>query len=175
MIIKLKPIFCLTQKKYLIGNFVFLGMCIFMALRLEHYRPALLITSFLLFLLSLPSAAKPFPKKLEITNGVIRYKELGSYSIGMVDNIVRYYKVAYEVWNISSICYAQNKIERLFGVGRVEFVGEAYFDAGKFTERYMQKYGIKEKHVFYGVPHFDQMQKSISAQFQTAEIKYRNE
>ena len=34
---------------------------------------------------------------------------------------------------------------------------------------------LKEKHVFYGVPHFDQMQKSISAQFQTAEIKYRNE
>ena len=189
MIIKLRRLFCLTQKKYLIPQIVvfcvvFSFVLVFKILKGLHF--GVLIIPFLFSLCSIWHEIKDIPKKIEITDGVIKYTERSSYRIGVpimgglirigagVRNHERYYKVSYVVWNVSSISFAQNKIERLFGVCHIEFIGEAWFDAGKFTERHEQEHRVKEKHIFYGVPCLDQVKKDISKQFPMAEIKTSN-
>lgn len=56
-------------------------------------------------------------------------------------------KVRYHVTDITEFTLKQNKIEQLFGLAHVVFIGKTTLDAGKYTDRFQPK----DVHCVYGI------------------------
>lgn len=67
-------------------------------------------------------------------------------------------KVTYYVSDIKDVCFYQNRIEKLFDIGHISFVGNAVFDAKRDLDR------IKEKNSFniYGIKNFTHFKSHFS-------------
>ena len=56
-------------------------------------------------------------------------------------------KIVYQVTDITEFKIEQSKIERLFGLAHIVFIGKTILDAGKYTDRFQPK----DVHCVYGI------------------------
>lgn len=155
MTVKLKRIFNLFNPTYWIpGAVLLVVLLIWKGDESFAVRVSLDITILMIYLLALLD----FPKSFSIEKGTVRYNDrvrIRAFGHGRGGISVR---VDYTVRRVGDVEFRQNFVEKLFNVGRMRFCGSTSFDA---KERWEDRIPDRKKHVFYGIPHFDEFQERI--------------
>lgn len=121
--------FAVTAFSVICSNFQLASVCSGLVLLLIYF-----------FLSTLDST-----KYIELDQNRIRYVSRG-YLIGGARKFI-YVKVTYQVTDIAKFTLEQGKIERLFGLAHIVFIGKTTLDAGKYTDQFPPKV----VHCLYGI------------------------
>ena len=121
--------FAVTAISVICSNFQLVSICCGLVLLLIYF-----------FLSTLNST-----KYIELDQNRIRYVSRENLPSGAGKFIC--VKVTYQVTDIAKFTLEQGKIERLFGLAHIVFIGKTTLDAGKYTDRFPPKV----VHCLYGI------------------------
>ena len=147
--IKLNRLFNIQQRRvglWLVFALVIMVIAMCMRTVTKELSASIVVIELVFGVLSMLTFLTRFPKKLEVTPTTVRFTKK---KIHYVYRSYYFTTVKYTVYNITDIQFTQNAFEKVFGMGRVHFVG----DLGAVTDEYANE--LKSNTVtIYGVGDF---------------------
>ena len=165
--IKLNRLFNIQQRRvglWLVFALVIMVIAMCMRTVTKELSASIVVIELVFGVLSMLTFLTRFPKKLEVTPTTVRFTKK---KIHYVYRSYYFTTVKYTVYNITDIQFSQNAFEKLFGVGRVHFIG----DLCTITDEYTNDEKSRTVTI-YGLGDFQNTAEWMKGFFELAKDRY---